>query len=393
MKKLSCLIIAGEKSGEEHALGFLHQIREKVSNIDFWGVGGDQLADEDVELIYHLKDFSSWGFSEVITKIPFYKKAEDRLFKETLARNCQVAILIDFQTFNLRLAKRLKSVGVDVLYYVAPKAWVWKSYRTKILQKTVHTLFTIIPFEKSWFYERGLKRVISAQHPLVTTYESEIKTRKLDLKDKPYTSFQRRVRLLLLPGSRNFEVRELLGIFMQVVSHLKSFHFELGLVPSPNVDEALYRPYLNSLTKVFHHDELGKAFEWADMGLAASGTVTLTCALFGLPTVVAYRASLLNEFIFYNFMNYKGYVSLANIVHQDEVFPEFIQEKCSSYNLAKGLERWLVDQSAYESIKKKLLMTLKLLKGEDKEAGYCMANVIYNAYNNDAIFVEEGVIK
>ena len=71
----NCLIIAGEKSGEDHALSFFSDLQFQLPNVSFWGVGGDELKKNGVELVYHLNDFSSWGFSEVIFKIPFYIKA------------------------------------------------------------------------------------------------------------------------------------------------------------------------------------------------------------------------------------------------------------------------------------------------------------------------------
>ncbi len=382
MREINCLIIAGEKSGEEHALSFIGKIKEKIPSIHFWGIGGEQLAKEGVELIYNLNDFSSWGISTVISKIPFYISAENKLFKSAVARNCKVAILIDFQTFNLRLARRLKAIGVDVLYYVAPQAWAWKSCRVKILQKTVHTLFTVLPFEKKWFQERGVDKVRAVQHSLVSSYKNEIKSRRLGYQYKPHDLFNKRVRLLLLPGSRNFEVQSLLKTFMQTVSYLRPFSFELGLVPSSNVHKSLYGPYWKFMSSVFPDNRLSDALEWADISLAASGTVSLTCALFQVPTVVAYRISLLDEFFFNTFISYRGYFSLANIVHQEEIFPECVQESCSSYNLANTVNKWLSDESAYKETKEKLALTLGLLEGEENIENY-MAATILKAYGID----------
>ena len=183
-----------------------------------------------------------------------------------------------------------------------------------------------------------------------------------------------------MPGSRNSEVRELLGLFRKTALHLKSYPLELGLVQSPSVDKALYEPYLDSLTTIFSHKELAKALQWADLGLAASGTVTLTCALFELPTVVAYRGSLFNEFIFYHFIQYRGYISLTNLVYQKEVFPEFIQEKSSSYNLAKALEKWINDEKSYQQTKVELSRTLELLRGEEENVGHYMGEIIHQSY-------------
>jgi lipid-A-disaccharide synthase len=171
----SCLIIAGERSGEDHALSFFAELKQLCPDTSFYGVGGKRLQENGVELIYDLKDFSGIGISEVLSKIPFYYKALGNILDEVDKRKTKTAILIDFQGFNLKLAKKLKKRGVNVLYYVAPQAWVWKEYRVKILEKCVHTLFTIIPFEKKWFTERGVTRVKGVEHPLVRTYKNELK--------------------------------------------------------------------------------------------------------------------------------------------------------------------------------------------------------------------------
>ena len=53
----SCLLIAGEKSGEEHAMSFFSELRSLVPDADFYGVGGEELENAGMELLYHLKDF------------------------------------------------------------------------------------------------------------------------------------------------------------------------------------------------------------------------------------------------------------------------------------------------------------------------------------------------
>ena len=111
--KESCLIIAGEKSGEDHAMTFLPKLMELQKECSFYGVGGSRLKNKGVELLYHLKDFSGIGLSEILGKIPFYYKALDHIVSEVKKRNTKTAILIDFQGFNLKLAKKLKKMDFE----------------------------------------------------------------------------------------------------------------------------------------------------------------------------------------------------------------------------------------------------------------------------------------
>ncbi|MDH5580282.1 MAG: lipid-A-disaccharide synthase, partial [Bdellovibrionales bacterium] len=333
MNESNCLIIAGEKSGEQHCLSFYDELRSLCPQTHFWGVGGDDLKDKGMEILYHLKDFSSWGISEVIGKIPFYMKALKDIELQCLKRKTKVAILIDFQDFNLRLAKKLNKHGVKVLYYVAPQAWAWKAHRAQVLEETVHSLFTIIPFERDWFEKRGVNKVISVNHPLLKTHE------KVLYKNRQRCSLQEKINLLILPGSRNFEVRHLLPIFIKTLKLLKKkYNVTSYLVQSPNVNKHLYSPYEKEVDYIHPHSELEEVMEYSNLALAASGTITLSTALMEIPTIVCYQGSLLNEFVYQTFIDYKGPISLANIVHQELVFPELLQERVNSFNLFKICE-------------------------------------------------------
>ncbi|MCK6594639.1 MAG: hypothetical protein L6Q33_05530, partial [Bacteriovoracaceae bacterium] len=332
----SCLIIAGEKSGEEHAMSFFPRLKSLCPETQFFGVGGDDLKLAGLELQYHLNDFSTWGYSEVFKKIPFYKEALKNILAEVEKRNCKTAILVDFQSFNMKLAKALKEKGVNVLYYVAPQAWAWKEYRVKALEKNVHTLFTIIPFEKQWFLDRGVKRVVSIDHPLLTHYENDLINKPIIHRENIKT-----INLLLLPGSRNFEVKNLLPLFVEAVDQLKKqYSLKVSVVKSSSVDPKIYASYDHKFDQTYWNEELTTALRENDICFAASGTVTLACALYEIPTIVTYKTSLLNEFIFHTFVPYKGPISLANIVHQNSVFPELVQDQVTPFNLVSCFREW-----------------------------------------------------
>lgn len=377
------LIIAGEKSGEEHALSFLPKLKETLPDIHFFGVGGEALKKEGVELLYHLEEFSSWGVSEVITKIPFYLNALKHIENEVTQRNCKVAILIDFQSFNMKLAKKLKKNGVKVLYYVAPQAWAWKEWRTKVLEETVDTLFTIIPFEKKWFEDKGVSKVVSISHPLWNHYHEQLKQispTELSLEAKPFSKFEKEVNILILPGSRNSEVKCLLQPFIKAAEILKKrFPVNLGIVKSPNVNPYYYKPYDRLFKHEWESEQLDQALRWADFSIATSGTVTLTCALFEVPTVVSFDSSLFNGWIFYTFVNYDWYASLANIVHEEEVFPELIGEECSDYTIVNLMSEWLTNPEKYNKTKEKLSKTLNLIDESEVDVSQIMKDVISKA--------------
>lgn len=370
----SCLIIAGEKSGEEHAMSFFPELKRLSPDVSFYGVGGDDLKAHGMELLYHLKDFSSMGFSEVVHKIPFYFKALKNLENEVIKRGTKTAIVVDFQDFNMRLAQKLKKRGVNVLYYVAPQAWAWKAHRAEALSKNVHTLFTILPFEKEWFSERGVKQIRSIPHPLMLTYKNELDF----IPEKPFSSLRPKLKLLLLPGSRRFEVYNLLPEFIRAVEILrKDMKVEVHLVKVNHINPDFYRQFEKHVDCWYNSEELTTAMKTCHMSLAASGTVTLSTGLFELPTIVCYKASLLNEFIFYNFIKYKGPISLTNIIHNKMVFPEFVQGAVDPYRLASVIKTWTSQEMIYNELKATLKQTKKLLGGESFSVPQYMARVIH----------------
>ena len=366
-----CLIIAGEKSGEELAMSFLPELRKRVPHIKFFGVGGDSLLEQKVEILYHLKDFSSMGVSDVIKKIPFYKKALDRLEAEAVERKIKVAILIDFQDFNLRLARRLARHGVKVLYYVAPQAWIWKSYRAKVLSEVTHTLFTLLPFEKDWFTKRGVKNVISVQHPLLTTYHEQLKSIRPKEMSSP-------IKILLLPGSRHFEVEEMLPIFIDAIKKLKDkFPVEVHLVKVNHLDSKYYARFEDVVDQSYSDSDIQQPLKDCHLCLATSGTVTLTTGLFSLPTVVCYKSTLLNEFIFRNFVKYHGPISLTNIILGERVYPEYIQGSVVPDLLANKLENWIRNSDEYAKTVHRLEKTKDLLAGDQLNIPEYMSGVFY----------------
>jgi lipid-A-disaccharide synthase len=370
----SCLIITGEKSGEEHALSFFSELKKKSPDTQFYGVGGDELQSAGLEILYHLKDFSSWGYSGVITKIPFYLRAMKDILAEVDRRGTKVAILVDYQSFNLKLAGKLKEKGVEVLYYVAPQAWAWKEYRVKKLSQYVHTLFTIIPFEKKWFFDRGVKRVVGIDHPLWTTYQKELNGFKPRVMSSP-------VHLLLLPGSRLFEVESLMPAFIEAVKTLKKeIPLEISIVKSSSVRADLYEPYDKYFHKIYQNEELVTALKEADFAFAASGTVTLTCALFEVPTVVCYKTTLLNQFIYENLVSYRWFISLANIIQNRSVFPELLQDQVSSYNIVSHFKFWYYNKEKFLETKNMLSETKLLVRGEGIDIPEYMADVIKKSY-------------
>lgn len=340
-EKQSVLILAGEKSGEEHAKSFFPKLREEFPNWSFWGVGGDYLRSFKVETVYDLSEFSTFGITEAIVKIGFYLKARKRLLEEVKKRKTKIAILIDFQSFNLSLAKKLHKQGVKVLYYVAPQAWAWKAYRANVIGECTDTLFCILPFEKKWFEDRGVKNVHAIKHPL------------LRITPKVENNGDRK-ELVFLPGSRESEARSLFPIFEKIIKHFSNQkRFSFSIVKTDSIPEEIYEYYDHLFDQSYHSSKLNDALERSYLAIAASGTVTLSTALMKVPTLVCYRVGILNETIARSIVKYKGFVSLVNLIEGKEIFPEYLQDECNAPQLIRKMEK-LFQKEAYEEVVQQL---------------------------------------
>lgn len=368
----SVLLVAGEPSGEEHAQTFLPLLKSLRPDLTFWGVGGDVLSSQGMELKYHLRDFSSMGFSEVIEKIPFYKNALNVLVEEAIQRKTKDAILIDFQDFNLRLAKRLAAHGIRVWYYVAPQAWVWRPWRAQTLAKTVHRLFTILPFEEKWFRDRGVKQITSVPHPLTQNWNAALQL----LSDKKWSpSLQVAPKLMLLPGSRRSEVAPLLPLMIETVKILKQqipgMHVSLSRVG--HLDSGFYDCAKDWVDEWITPEELPFKLLSSDAAIAASGTVTLGTGMMKVPTVVAYQSSLVNEFVVRQLIGYKKPVSLTNIVLDKEVFPEFLQQAVQPTLMARSVLSWWENANCWNEVQLSLSQLQMSLCHGEKAVGEMMA--------------------
>jgi lipid-A-disaccharide synthase len=351
MTHFNCLIIAGEQSGEEHLMSLMGDTLKKCG-LKLWGVGGEQLHALAFESLYDLKEFSSMGFSEVIVKMKFYKQARSHILEECKKRKTTLAILVDFQGFNLSLVTGLHELGVHIHYLVAPQAWIWKPWRAAILAKTVKGLYCVLPFEQDWFRARGVSQAVAVVHPSYLEFtKSEQQPQDLQ------------IRLTILPGSRNGEVSLLLPIFMQAVQQLeKKFNIVVTLVKSPSVKASLYQ-LVPGHWKQVESSQLKLILSETTVALAASGTVTLNCAFMEVPTVVCYKVNMVNEWIFRRFIRYKGLVSIPNLLLGEKIYPELLQEKCSPSLIMIELEKLCSSIECQKQMKQKL----KLLSIEQEK--------------------------
>src|SRR5262245_61834878 len=164
----SVLIVAGEASGDMYAAELVSDLLGKVppGSFNFFGCGGKRMRESGVETVVDIHRLAVLGPFEAVSHLGHLYSALRLLVNEARLRRPCVAILLDFPDFNLRLASKLKALGIAVLYLISPQVWAWRSGRVRHMQETIDRMLVILPFEKDFYAERGMQ-VDYVGHPLV----------------------------------------------------------------------------------------------------------------------------------------------------------------------------------------------------------------------------------
>jgi lipid-A-disaccharide synthase len=316
------MISCGEPSGDLYAAELLARLRSRFEDLVAFGIGGDRMAAQRADMVAHIRDLAVVGILEVVRHLPRIH----RIFRQTIAtldeRRPDVAVLIDYPDFNLRLARALKRRGVPVIYYVSPQVWAWKRGRIKAIRDTVSRMLVIFPFEEA-LYRTEHVPVTYVGHPLVDLVRPApdraafLRRHGLD---------PQRPVLALLPGSRPTEITYNLPVLAEAARQLHREQPELQflLAVAPLLDPTALLAQLAGLPVHAVRDETHAAVGAADVALVASGTATVEAALLGTPMVVVYRISPLTYALGRPFVQVPHY-AMVNIIAQRRVVPELIQ--------------------------------------------------------------------
>jgi lipid-A-disaccharide synthase len=375
------LLSSGEASGDLYASELLRELRKRGSSLETFGLGGARSKAEGATLLVDLEEISVIGLVEVARKIPALRRAMNRLCEEALRRKPDVAILVDFSGFHLRLARRLREMGVPILYYVSPQVWAWRRGRVRRIRDLVDQMLVILPFEEAFYREEGV-RVRYVGHPLVDLVETT-RTRERfcsDLGLDPARPF-----VLLLPGSRRREIELHVPVLRQVVERLAAEQPELQMVMSraPTVARSWIEAALGETLSKIHMLEGGTydAMSHAAVAVVASGTATVEAALSETPMVVVYRVGRLTYAFGRPFVGVP-FFSMVNLIAGRRLVPELIQGDMTPEAIQAQVEA-LLEPGAAEEMKRGLREVKAKLggKGASARAAEAVLNFLQSRAN------------
>ncbi len=373
MKRLSFMLIAGEASGdllaaelvkalkaspEIHAMPFLPV---------FFGAGGPRMAEAGVDLAIPLTQHSVIGLADSLQKYAQFKTFFNRLFQLALEREPDLIICVDFSGFNRRFAAAIKRFvrrrrgtflnwDPKIVQYVSPQVWASRPGRADQIARDFDLLLSIFPFEKEWYAARVPQlRVEFVGHPIVDRYglcRDELRAKWAGVTPT----------LLLLPGSRESELKRHLPVMLAAAKNIQSQRpVSVRMVLPTEALAELAKPKTRLLSTLhLQVGNLAESMAAATAAIASTGTVTLECAYFGVPTVALYKAAWSDFWIARQIIQVK-YLAMPNLLAGEQICPEFIQHKATPGNITRAALELLSDPDRRDALKARLTSVVKSL--------------------------------
>jgi lipid-A-disaccharide synthase len=377
------LLIAGETSGDLLAAELVAAIRRAESSravpfpAQFFGAGGPQMQAAGVDVVVDMTRHSVIGLWEAVRKLGDFKRLFDSLLRLACERQPDVILCVDFSGFNRRFAHAVRghvrahrgsfrNWDPRIVQYVSPQVWASRPGRADALARDVDLLLCLLPFEKAWYAARVPRlRVEFVGHPIVERHlEAERGTRNAEWGGVSAPAVEL-PRVLLLSGSRRGELSHhlpaMVGAVQRILETQPGVRFRMVL---PNEElRAIAQAQSAAVPNLeIQVGGLSQSLQEATLAVASTGTVTLECALFGVPTVALYRTSWPTYFVARSIATVK-FLAMPNLLAGKAVFPELIQHQATPQNIAREALTLLASPDKREAIKAKLAQIVASLGG------------------------------
>ncbi len=351
---LRILIVAGEASGDLHGSHLVEAMQSIHPDGRFFGVGGKKMRTEGVETFFDIERMGAIGAIEVLGELPFYIKIYRTLAAEIASGKYDAAILIDYPTLNLRLAKLCKRAQVPVFYFISPQIWAWRKGRIKQIRETVNRMFVVLPFEERMYLEAGVDAEFLG-HPFADKVHPSM--------DKEAACAEFQLNPLqkiigLLPGSRKIEIQSLLDVMLEAAEKIQK---ELGdcqfvLPIADSIDPEIIKEKLkgNPLNIRLVTGKTYDVMHCCDFLIIASGSATLEAGILGCPMVIIYKLNPITYFLARILIDTEM-IGLVNIVAGEKVVPELIQGQATADNIKREAVALFKNPERMEAVSARLL--------------------------------------
>jgi lipid-A-disaccharide synthase len=391
------MVIAGEASGDELAAELVKELRAGIERRvhasndlqpcnsslapRFFGAGGPRMAEAGVELAFDLTQHSVIGL-DLLQKYFQFRKLFHRLFALALEREPHVIICVDFSVFNSMFAAAIKkhvrarrgtfnNWEPRVIKYISPQVWASREGRAYQIARDFDLLLSIFPFEKKWYACRVPSlHVEFVGHPLLDRYAF---AQKNDSNLSPQNPS-----IVLLPGSRQRELERHLPIMLEAFTKIRAaipFASATVILPSAELSGSARHLISSTPSVQIQTGGLPEALRTATIAISKTGTITMECACFGVPTVTLYKTSWATYEIGKRIVKVKS-LTMPNLLAGEPVFPEFIQNDATPEKISAGALELLRNESARQHVRARLAEIMTSLGGPG--ASHRAADAILN---------------
>lgn len=371
-------IVAGEVSGDILASGLIRELKKKIPDAQFEGIGGPRMQAEGCVLLHSIDALSGMGL-EILERVPEILKMRRALAQRFIENPPDLFIGVDAPDFNLTLEQTLRRAGIRTVHYVSPTVWAWRRWRIHKIRRAVDHMLALFPFEESYYHQHRVP-VTFVGHPLadaIPLRQDEVAVRRsLGLPT------DRKI-VALLPGSRMSELKRHADLFVETALWLHRRYPELHFI-APFASEqtraafelALDRRGARALPLHLMLHGSRDAMAAADVVLCASGTVTLEAALIGKPMVVTYRVSWFSYLLIRPLVTVPFY-ALPNILAGKKLVPEYVQSDATVDNLGRAVAQLLSDTKETNAMRRALKALHRTLRrGADKRAAQVIVKLL-----------------
>ncbi len=344
---------SAESSSALYAQRLFQELQRQGVQFESFGIGSKEMENEGFERFGKAEEMAVVGIGEVLPKLKLLKNVMNRCVQEIVERRPDLIILMDYSGFNLRLAKRVRYLGIPIVYYVSPQIWAWKKFRLKLIKKFVDKMLVILPFEKEFYRKNGID-VEFVGHPLLDEIsESLYDSEHTRLERAKYGIEPDEIVLGLMPGSRSGELKNHLGVQVRAAEILRDrvSNLRVAVLVAPNVDTEYVQKFVpqTDLPIMYIKKDPFDMVSITDCVFCASGTATLTVGLLEKPMLIMYRANPLTAAIGRRLIRLPNF-GIVNLIMEKEFVPEFFQEEVTPNSLADEMYSILFSEHRKEEM-------------------------------------------
>lgn len=347
---MKIMFSAGEASGDMHGAKLAEVMKQQDPSIELIGMGGEQMKEAGVRIIYDIQNLGFIGVGEILRKIPFFFRLRDFLVQTMIDEKPDVLVCIDYPGFNMRLIKKAKEAGIPVVYYILPTIWAWHKSRGRTIAQYTDLAISLFPFEAKMYEEMGT-HVVYAGHPLLDTVHA-VRSRDAIVSDLGLDAQKKTV--LLMPGSRMQEVNGLLPAMLEAAKEISKAvpQVQFLLPRASTIDRSVLELMIADSGVAVHIGETNvyDMMAVSTAAIAASGTATLETALMELPTLLIYRVSSITYWLSKLLVHIDS-IGLPNIIMGRRIMPELWQDEVTAEHIAQVMVPILTDTSRHDELK------------------------------------------